>query len=189
METENPGNVVKIKKPKPSRAIDTMFRTTMSNHVHLTVLADRKAALMISINSIILSIMVSFLVDKLDTFPNLLLPSIALTSVSLLTITFALLSTKPNTKQKKPSILLTDAASSGLLFFGDYLSLSPAEYRQRMKALITQDDQLYDSMIDSIYIQGKVIGRKFGLLKIAYNIFMFGFPLVVVLYLIAINQS
>lgn len=188
-KTEIPQKVSKVKKPKPSRTIDTMFRTTMSNHVHMTALADRKAALMISINSIIISVMMSFLVNKVETFPNLLLPSIVLAAVSLLTITFALLSTKPNTTQKKSTDLLADSMSLDLLFFGDYLSLSPDEYNAQMKELIANNDQLYNSMIDNIYIQGKVIGRKFRLLKTAYNIFMFGFPLVVLLYLVAIYQS
>ena len=189
METEKPEKVKKEKKPKPSRTIDTMFRTTMSSHVHMTMLADRKAALMISINSIILSVMMSFLVNKLEAFPDLLIPSILLAGVSLLTITFAILSTRPNTKQGKPSGLVDSPMSLDLLFFGDYLSLTPAEYKKHMKELIADDQHLYDSLIDNIYIQGRVIGRKFRLLKIAYNIFMFGFPLVVLLYLVAIYRS
>jgi hypothetical protein len=179
----------KVKDPKPSRTLDTMFRTTMSNHVHLTVLADRKAALMISMNSIIISIMVSFLVNKFEEYPNLMIPTGLMALVSLLTITFAILSTKPNTNQKKASDLPVDLLSLDLLFFGDYLVLSPEEYKQHMKALIVSDDQLYDSLIKSIYSQGKVISRKFRLLKIAYNVFMIGFPLVVLCYLAAIYFS
>ena len=185
-KTEKPP---KVKKPKPSRTIDTMLRTTMSSHVHMTMLADRKAALMVSINSIIISIMVSFLVNQFGTYPKLLLPTLLMAAVSLLTITFALLSTKPNTRRKKVADALAEPAKTDLLFFGDYLSLSPDEYRQQMKQLIRDDEKLYESMVDNIYIQGKVIGRKFRLLKIAYNIFMFGFPVVVLFYIAAIYLS
>jgi hypothetical protein len=179
----------KVKKPKPSRTIDTMLRTTMSNHMHMTMLADRKAALMVSINSIIISIMVSFLVNQFDTYPKLLLPTLLMAAVSLLTITFALLSTKPNTRHKNVVDSLAEPARTDLLFFGDYLSLDLDEYRQQMKQLIRNDEKLYESMVDNIYIQGQVIGRKFRLLKIAYNIFMFGFPVVVLFYIAAIYFS
>ncbi len=188
-EADKPEKAPKVKKPKASRTIDTMFRTTMSNHVHLTVLADRKAALMISMNSIIISIMVSFLVSKFEAYPSLLLPTGLMAVVSLLTITFAILSTKPNTNQKKASDLPANPLSLDLLFFGDYLALTPDIYKRKMKELITNNDQLHDSMIDNIYIQGRVISRKFRLLKISYNIFMFGFPVVVLWYLAAIYFS
>lgn len=197
METDKPliekaektAKAPKVKKPKASRTIDTMFRTTMSNHVHLTVLADRKAALMISMNSIIISIMVSFLVSKFEAYPSLLIPTGLMAVVSLLTITFAILSTKPNTNQKKASDLPADLLSLDLLFFGDYLALSSEEYKQQMKELIVNNDRLHDSMIDNIYTQGQVISRKFRLLKISYTLFMVGFPIVVLSYLAAIYFS
>jgi hypothetical protein len=189
IEPGKPEKAPKVKKPKPSRTIDTMLRTTMSSHVHLTILADRKAALMISINSIILSIVVSFLVSKFEAYPHLLIPTGLMAVVSLLTITFAILATKPNTNQKKASDLPVDTSSLDLLFFGDYLALSSKEYKQKMKELIVNDDRLLNSMIDNIYTQGQVVSRKFRLLKISYNLFMVGFPLVVLCYLVAIYLS
>jgi hypothetical protein len=185
-KTEKPE---KVKKNKQSRSVETMFRTTMSSHVHMTMLADRKAGLMISINSIILSIMMSFLVGKYDANNQLLIPTFLLSAVCLLTIVFALLSTKPTIKSKKSIKTQAEASGLDLLFFGDYLSLSPEEYKHQMKELIKSDEKIQDKMIENIYIQGRVMNRKFWLLTIAYNVFMFGFPLVVLCYLIAIYFS
>jgi len=189
MSLEKPQIPEKAKKIKPSRTIDTMFRTTMSNHVHLTMLADRKAALMISINSIIISVMMSFLFNKFDANPQLLLPTALMAGVSLLTITFAVLSTRPTIKPRSATAPTGNSDSLDLLFFGDYLSLSPEDYRMKMKELITSDDKLHDSLIDNIYIQGQVIGRKFRLLAVAYNVFMYGFPVVIIIYLLAMYLS
>lgn len=185
-KTEKPE---KSKKPKQSRSVETMFRTTMSSHVHMTMLADRKAGLMISINSIILSIMMSFLVGKYESNGQLLLPTFLLSAVCLLTIVFALLSTKPTIKSKKEIHNSAEASSLDLLFFGDYLTLSADEYKQQMQALIQSDESIQEKMIENIYVQGQVMNRKFRLLQIAYNIFMIGFPLVVLCYLIAIYYS
>ena len=44
------------KDQKPTRGIETMFRTTSKNHMELSAIADNKANIMISINSIILSV-------------------------------------------------------------------------------------------------------------------------------------
>jgi len=40
--------------------------------------------------------------------------------------------------------------------------------------MMTDSDYLYHSLISDNYGQGKVLGKKYRLLRIAYNIFMFG---------------
>ena len=95
----------KEKEKKSSRTVETMYRTTMANHIRLSEMADRKAGLMVSINSIIISIMTSFLVHEFAANPKLLYSTIVLVVVCLLTITFALLSTKPYIRQFSPMIL------------------------------------------------------------------------------------
>ena len=64
----------KVKQAKeltPTRGIETMFRTTSKNHMELSAIADNKANIMISINSIILSVMVSVLIRKLEEYPHM----------------------------------------------------------------------------------------------------------------------
>ena len=58
--------VKKVKELKPDRGIETMFRTTSKNHMELSAIADNKANIMISINSIILSVLVSVLIKDSD---------------------------------------------------------------------------------------------------------------------------
>lgn len=48
------------------------------------------------------------------------------------------------------------------------------------------NELLYDSMIDNIYSQGKVLTKKYRLLKIAYTIFMYGFAIVLIGYAVAL---
>ena len=109
----------KEKEKKSSRTVETMYRTTMANHIRLSEMADRKAGLMVSINSIIISIMTSFLVHEFAANPKLLYSTIVLVVVCLLTITFALLSTKPSVKHRNDKSI----DKLDLLFFGDYSSL------------------------------------------------------------------
>ena len=54
---------------RPTRGIETMFRITSKNHLTLSGMADNKANIMISINSIILSILMTVLTRKFDDYP------------------------------------------------------------------------------------------------------------------------
>jgi hypothetical protein len=175
----------KDKKKKQSRSIETMFRTTLSNHIQLSAMADQKAGLMVSTNSIIISIMVTFLVQEFSSNPKLFIPTGLLVVVCLLTITFALLSTRPNVRTKAERMALKKSKID-LLFFGDYLALSLDDYKLEMKEMMEKDERLHDGMIENIYAQGWVMERKYRLLKISYSIFIIGFPLVLFCYLIVL---
>jgi ABC-type multidrug transport system fused ATPase/permease subunit len=170
----------KDKEKKSSRTVETMYRTTMANHIRLSEMADSKAGLMVSVNSIIISIMTSFLVREFAANPKLLLPTILLVLVCLLTITFAMLSTKPSVKHQKN----TEVDKLDLFFFGDYMRLSLSDYKKAMVEMMENDTELRESLIENIYAQGKVIDRKFKLLGTAYMIFMYGFPLAIICFLL-----
>lgn len=173
-------DLVKEKEQKVSKGIETMFRTTMASHLQLSVMADGKANLMISINAIVASILISTFVRKFEEVPHLMIPSIMLTLVCGLTIIFAVLSTRPNIKKTT-----VPEDKRDLLFFGDFVQLSSETYKNGIRNIMRDHDKLYNSMIDNIYLQGKVLARKYRLLKIAYTIFMVGFAVVLASYAIA----
>ena len=84
------------KKSNPDRGIETMFKIASENHTTLSGMADTKSNIMISINSIILSVVITVLFRKLEEFPNLLIPTLMLVVTCLVTIVFAILATRPN---------------------------------------------------------------------------------------------
>jgi hypothetical protein len=51
----NPDKILNEEQKNTERGVQTMFRTTSSNHFELSSLADRKANIMIAVNAIILS--------------------------------------------------------------------------------------------------------------------------------------
>jgi hypothetical protein len=64
----------RLKDSRTERGIATMFRIMSANHMELSQMADSKANIMISVNTIVLSIMVSVLFNKLQFILNLLFP-------------------------------------------------------------------------------------------------------------------
>ena len=66
--------------------VETMYRTTYRTHVNLSSIADNKANIMLSINAIIISIVVSSLAPRLADNTNLILPTIILLCVCLASV-------------------------------------------------------------------------------------------------------
>ncbi|MGH1520072.1 Pycsar system effector family protein [Chryseobacterium sp. JK1] len=163
-------------KEKSDRSVDTLFRVTLNNHTRLSDIADSKANILLSVNAIIISVCLSVLVPKLDAPKNshLILPSFILLLSSVLTIIFAILSTKPNVT--KTTFTAQDIANRkvNLLFFGNFQQMIFDDYHNAMKDLIKDRDYIYDSMVKDLYYLGKVLERKYKLLSITYKIFMAG---------------
>lgn len=170
----------------PVRGRETLFRTTSKNHLELSSMADNKANIMISINSIILSIVVTVLIRKLEVNPHLFIPTLILTLVCLMTIVFSILATRPNVSKGKFTKYDIINKKTNLLFFGNFHSVPLEDYEWGMKQMIKDGEYLYSSLIRDIYYLGVVLGKKYRYLRISYTIFMIGFVVSVLSFIISI---
>jgi Family of unknown function (DUF5706) len=184
--TDNSKDKKKSKKKKDGRTVETMFRTTITNHLKLSAMADQKAGLLVSVNAIIVSIVASSMVREITTNPLLIAPNCVLLAVCLLTITYALLATRPSIKPQADTPDLANIDQMDLLFFADYTALTLEQYQTALKDIMKKEEKLQDSLIKNIYVQGQVMSRKYKLLKTAYTIFMIGFPTAVLTFAIAL---
>lgn len=169
-------------RKKPDRGVETMFRTTIKNHMDLSAMADTKANIMISVNSIILGFTVSNVFSKFDQNTYLVLPTALLLLVCLLGIVFAILSTRPKVTSGMFSKEQITAKKANLLFFGNFYKMDEATFEWGINELMNDSEYLYNSMIRDLYNLGKVLGRKYRFLRIAYTIFMFGLIAAVLSY-------
>ncbi len=174
------------KKPeKPSRGIETMFRVTSSNHQRLSDMADNKAHILITVNSIILSAIITLLLRKIDEHSYLLIPTILILAVCLITLTFAILATRPSIPDGRFTHEDIEKKRTNLLFFGNFYRMDLESYNEGMQKMMEDTDFLYGSLIKDVYAQGIVLGKKYHLLRIAYNVFMFGLIIAVAAYVVA----
>jgi hypothetical protein len=162
-----------------------MFRLTSSNHQRLSNMADSKAHIMISVNAIIISLLLSLLLRNMEAHHNQIIPAIMLLTVNLVTIVFAILATRPNISQGVFTKKDVDDRSVNLLFFGNFYNTDFDDYRQGMVTLVNDNEFLYGSLIKDVYSQGKVLGRKYHLLRASYNVFMFGLVISVIAFVIS----
>lgn len=164
----------KDKEKEADRSIATVFRIMSSSHTSLSQMADSKANILISVNSIILSIMIGSLFDKLDTNTFLKIPVAVISVVCVAAIVFGILATRPNVSQG--TFTKDDIANkkTNLLFFGNYHNMNLEDYNWGMMEMLSDKDYMSASMIKDNYFLGVVLAKKYRYLRIAYNIFMFG---------------
>jgi predicted metal-dependent HD superfamily phosphohydrolase len=164
------------KMDSPERGIDTVFRVTLNNHTQLSQIADSKANILLSVNAIIISIALSTLIPKLDSASNahLVFPTFIMLMFSVVSIVFAILSTRPKVTSGFFTRKDIDDRKVNLLFFGNFYKMPIDEYQWAMNEMMKDREYLYNSMIKDLYYLGLVLNRKYKLLRITYNIFMFG---------------
>jgi len=172
---------------RPDRGRETLFRLTSRNHLELSGMADNKANIMISINSIILSLVVSILIRKFEESPYLIIPTLILTAVCLTTIIFSILATRPNVSRGKFSRNDIIRKRTNLLFFGNFHGMPLEDYEWGMKEMLKDGEYIYSSLIRDIYFLGVVLGKKYRLLRISYTVFMFGIVIAVFSFVFSIT--
>ncbi len=169
-----------------SKGIQTMLRLTSQNHFHLSDMADSKANILISVNAIIISVILGVLMRKLEESPYLAIPTLIFLVVSLATIIVSIIATRPKiTGGTFTSQDILDKKIN-LLFFGNFYKASYEEYNNAMRRMMSDTDYLYGSLIKDIYTLGTVLGRKYRLVRLAYNIFMVGLIVSVIAFAIAV---
>lgn len=177
--------VDKAGQARTDRGIATMFRIMSENHVSLSQMADSKANIMISVNTIVLSILVSVLLGKLQYYPQFILPTAILALVCLTAVIFAIRATRPTVTGGVFTEEEIRQKKANLLFFGNFFKMELKDYEWGMKEMMNDSEYLYDSMIKDIYYLGKVLARKYHFLRISYNVFMYGLVVAVLSFAIA----
>jgi predicted metal-dependent HD superfamily phosphohydrolase len=177
----------KIKTDKQVvRGIETMFRNVMRTHVEFSGMADSKANIMISVNTLLLTAIIAILARKLDANPHLILPTALITLVSLTTLIYAVVVTRPKITSGIFTELDIKNKDTNLLFFGNFFRMDLRTFEWGMKEMMKDREYLYGSMIKDFYFLGQVLGKKYLYLRICYNIFMFGIILSVIAFAAAI---
>lgn len=173
------------------RGIDTMYRTAFRNHINLSRIADDKANMMISINTIILTIVIaasgagiSFFEELFFENPAFLAPIVILLMSSLTAVIFAVFSARPKvTEYRIKKLKLLESKEASLLYFGNFLKLEKADFVQYMSEMKLDQNSLYDDLAKDLYDLGQVLHRKYLLLTISYNTFIGGLALAVIAFL------
>jgi predicted metal-dependent HD superfamily phosphohydrolase len=175
----------KEKEKQSERGIATVFRIMAQNQANLSQMADAKANILISVNSIILTIVISTLFTKLESNENLQIPTILLVVICVTAIVFSILATRPNVNHGTFTQEDIHNKKTNLLFFGNFYKMSLPDYDWAMQEMLGDTNYLYSSIVKDNYFLGVVLAKKYRFLRYAYNIFMYGLILAMLAFAVA----
>jgi len=177
----------KYKNENPERSIQTLFRVTLRNHIKLSDIADTKANILLSVNAIIISLALANLIPKLEAESNkhLLIPSLVLVLFSVASIILSILSTRPNVTSGEFTKEQVKNRDVNLLFFGNYHKMPFDQFKWGMNKLLKDKDYVYEMLMLDLHLLGKVLHRKYYLLRLTYTVFMTGIIVSVVAFILA----
>lgn len=167
----------KLKDESPEKAVQSMYRVTLKNHIKLSDIADTKANILLSVNAIIISVALSNLIPKLDKNDYLIIPTVIFVFFSIVSMILSVLATRPNVTQGKFTRKDVEEKKVNLLFFGNFHQMSLSEFEWAVNEMIQDKDYIYSALTKDLYFLGIVLNRKYRILRTTYTIFIVGIVL------------
>ena len=158
--------------PADRTAVDNILRLNYTNQLRLTLMADTKANIMITVSSIVFSICLANITNEALTLPLSFLGMCA--TISLI---FAIIVIMPKINYPKTKTGHIDKNSPfyNPLFFGHFAHIDIKEYKNEYKARLMKDEFITDALVSDIYGIGRVIAtNKFKYLRYSYITFLIG---------------
>ncbi|MBT8375228.1 MAG: phosphohydrolase, partial [Bacteroidia bacterium] len=177
------------KNESPERGIQTFYRVALRNHIKLSDIADTKANILLSVNAIIISLVLANLISKLDTNPYLVYPTAVFTLSCVISMILSIIATRPNITSGE--FTKEDVANQevNLTFFGNFHKMKLSEFEWAISELLKDKNYVYKSLTKDLYFLGKVLERKYRILRLTYTIFMIGMVVSVIAFGLALRNN
>ena len=169
------------KIPEDRTAVDNILRINVNNQVRLTVMADQKANIMITVASIVFSVTVANLNNEAMKWP-LLFFAFGCT-VSLLAAIFAIIPQTGYPKIPGTDEIDRESPMFNPLFFGHFAHIPIDEYKEDYAETLMTDDRIYDALAGDIYgIGTTLMNNKYKWLRRSYMAFLVGMTGAIVIF-------
>jgi hypothetical protein len=152
---------------------DNVLRTAQQHHVQLSVMADIKANIIITVSSIVMTMTLARLND-----PDLRVSAMTLLVFTMLALLLAILAVLPKYRplRLKPDEPLP--AHFNVLFFGHFAELPQDRFLTEVADKMAVNGIVYETMAKDIYALGYYLAHfKYRYLRLAYIFFLTGFVL------------
>ena len=168
-------------REKEEKPISTanMLRDTSGHYIRLIGDADRKARIMIVVNSILLTITATVLTGSLRHEAPIWISALILMLANLVTLFFSIISVKPEIQNH-----LGRETENNMLHYKKCSEFSLSDYKYELLQSLETNSQKLDALVKYMYFFGNLLNKKYKLLKIAYRAFYWGLTIAVISYVI-----
>jgi len=157
---------------------DVILKETSGNYVRLIGDADRKARIMLVVNSLFLTLSVTLVSKIIGDVPHSWLFASILMLSNVISLFFSIRSIKPEFTHAE-----NEEIENNILHYKKTNELTLDEYRSQIQSTLTDDTQKMDAFIKELYFYGRLLNMKYKLLKMAYRFFLWGIVLAVLTYI------
>lgn len=155
-------------------SVDNLLRTVQQHHVQLSVMADMKASILITVSSIVATIALSRASE-----PRLKPALLTLAVACLIALVLAMFAVLPTFAKRR--------GARNLLFFGHFADMTEEEYMHAMEQIVESDELLYETAVRDIHSLGTYLHRKkYRFLRLAYMALIAGFVVATVVEMVVL---
>jgi hypothetical protein len=152
---------------------DNALRTVQQHHVQLSVMADIKANIIITVSSIVMTMTLGRLED-----PDLRVSAMTLLVFTMLALLLAILAVLPKYRPLRLRSDETLPPHFNVLFFGHFAELSQERFLAEIADKMAVNGIVYETVAKDIYALGYYLAHfKYRYLRLAYIFFLTGFLL------------
>lgn len=160
----------RFSRVKQRTSIDYLMRTAQQHHVQISVMADTKANILITVSSIILTLALSQLGRSGMRYALLTLCGFTLVSLVLAILAilpkFTRIDVGPDTLPE----------GFNLMFFGHFTAISRDRFLDEIAYVLEEDSRAYDTLSRDLYSIGEYLYHwKYRYLRWAYIALLAGF--------------
>ena len=152
-------------KQSIEKAFTSMLTTTSRNHYAMNQMVDRKARIILTIDALIISLIVSKIIVNHEfhdfKFVLLIVAGIA----ALISMIYCMLAITPEESHGDLSLEDLNLKKGNPLFFGNFKNLRLADYKKAMGQMNGGISAIHNAIIEDIFYLGKALELKRKYLK------------------------
>lgn len=158
----------------PERGIETWFRLTSRNLYTRRQIVDTKCNILLTINSVILSVVLGTMSREIADQPHLAIAIVPLVVANLFSMSFAIFATRPHVATGVFTKEELEERRVSLMTFDDFYKMSEDDYDAAVHRILEDRDLLYGTIRNDIYTLGISLSRRYQQIQRAYSVFLTG---------------
>jgi len=182
---DSPEKKTTLKAKNADRAMDNMFRIVLGNHLQMSMMADQKANMIITVCALILTLSIGRLQNT-----GLFYTVIVMVLTCVATMFFAILATIPKLPPRLTGQVDLRGRNFNLLFFGYFSQIDFETFFREIEVVVNDRNLVYESLAKDLYDLGLVLSnRKYKYIRISYQIFLVGLLLSLLTFILGLSQT
>jgi hypothetical protein len=171
-------NVPKEEVEKLRIKTDALLRETSTNYIRQIGDADRKARVILIVNSVFLTIGITLLTKSIQDIPYAWISTVILVVSNVLSLFFSIQSVKPEFKR-----YTNKESEDNIIHYKKCDELPLNEYSAQLRSIMMDNEKKMDAVIKDMYHYGNLLTTKYKMLGMAFRFFSWGIILAVISYL------